>query len=159
MTDPVVVAQAPHTVALEAALEDAGIRVVRDLPDDPAHGWSGGQPGIGTFQAYCQVFPIPGGSRFGTIAEPEQDATLLFQVTCVAATRAACEELVDAVSAAAHHSNWEVPGRSIERVIHDYGSAHVRPVDDPEPTAPSLWVATPRFRVISYVDRRQEESS
>lgn len=142
-----VVAQEPVTQAVIDALTAQGLRV-GDGEEPDGVGWQG-PPGASAFLSYVVVFPLPGGTRFGTLDDHEADATLLYQATCVGAARQACERVLDRCSAAMTREglNAHLAGRRITLVRHDFGSAQVRRDDEPEPGAPRLWYATPRWRL------------
>lgn len=142
-----IVQQEAHTDAVIAALEAEGLRVGRGTDPDGA-GWQGA-PGTSDFHSYVVVFPMPGGNRHGPIGDPERDGQLDYQITCVAPDQQACERLVDRCSNALQRANVTVTGRKIISITHQDGAANVPRDDAPEPEAPSLFHATPRYRVWS----------
>jgi hypothetical protein len=151
-----VVTQEPHTAAVVSALATAGLRVGQgEAPD--GSGWEG-EPGASTFRAYVVLFPLSGGIRDGLADDPEMDARLLYQATCVASTQPACELLLDRVSQALpfNGSTLTISGRAVVNVRHDFGSAQVRRDDEPEPGEPSLHYATPRFRLWTTPDPSED---
>lgn len=120
-----------HTDAVIAALEALGLAVGDAVaPDqDPP---------------YVVVYPIPGGSTTGTLATPDDDAILVYQVTCVGKTREQAEWLADKALILLE-GNVAVTGRRVLRVSLDMHGGTQR---DDQLTPPVFW-STPRFRIIS----------
>lgn len=143
----IVVEQEPHTSALIAALEEAGVVVVGQGTEDPPHGWQDG-PGVGRFIPFVTVAAFFGGRRFGTLEQPAEDASLLYGFRCVSATRRACEQVFDQVTAAVDGVMLDVPGRSV-RCWVETGTADVRRDDEPEPETVALFYADGRIRMLT----------
>lgn len=136
-----------HTDAIVASLSAAGL-VVGDA-DDPedAHGWQG-PIGLSQFIRYVIVYPMIGGTFDGSLGEPDDDADLLWQLTCVGHTRKACEATVDEALAVLVGQPLVVPGRSVSRVWSDLAGGAAR--RDDKAVGPPLFIATPRIRALSY---------
>ena len=128
MSRPVVRA---HTDGVIAALEAQGLTVGDAVaPEDV------GPP-------YVVVYPIAGGGLSGSLADPNEDGTLIFQVTCVGASREQAEWLAD--KAMALLDGFSISGRSIARVSLDLQGGIQR--DDA--STPPVFYASPRFRVMT----------
>lgn len=123
-----------HTDALIATLEAA---------------ISGGNFTVGDAEAEnapptMVVYDIPGGRSYGTVAAPNEDADLVYQVTCVGETREQAEWLADkAISTLL--AGFTVTDRSIAQVDIDSFPGVRR--DDT--VSPNIFIATPRFRVTT----------
>jgi hypothetical protein len=98
----------------------------------------------GAVTKYCVVYPIPGGSVSGSLGDPEGDAELVYQVTCVGRTREQAEWVVN--KAMGLTAGFNVVDRHIARVFLDTPSGVTR--DDQ--ADPPLFYATPRFKVLSF---------
>jgi hypothetical protein len=136
-----------HTDAVVAKLVAAG-RVVGDA-DEPsaAHGWQGAV-GQSAFISYTIVYPLIGGVFDGSLGEPDDDASLIWQLTCVGASRQQAEFEADASLAALVGQSLTVADRSISRVWADLAAGGARR-DDTGAGQP-LFLSTPRIRVESY---------
>lgn len=119
-----------HTDAVLAALEAQGLTV----GDADAKGLSG---------KFCVVYRIPGGESSGPLDAPNDDAELIYQVTCVGDTREQAEWVEDKVMNLL--DGITVEGRSISRVDLDSYDGIRR--DDALPLP--RFYATPRFRIYS----------
>jgi hypothetical protein len=126
-----VISQREHTDAVVAKLETL------DLPVGD------GKRPEGDDARYCVVYPIPGGSLDGTLEDPNEDAELVFQVTCVGTTREQAEWVSDKVLGLL--TGMTVAGRHIARIYLDSFSGVRR--DDT--LSPPMFIGTPRFRVMS----------
>ena len=136
--------QRPITDAIIDAIQTAGIPCGDGRDPDNA-GWN---DTMTSFEPYAVVFPIPGGTRTGTLADWEEDATFVYQLTCVAPTQASCESLVDDVGTVVHSLNGGTfSGSKVKLVRNDFGSHQVRRADDVEPAEPVLFYGTPRYRL------------
>jgi hypothetical protein len=134
-----------HADGVIAALTADGVVVGDgDKPSVPygARPEAGGSPAH--FIAYCIVYPMPG-TYDGTLAEQNDDADLVYQVTCVGATRDACQLVEDRVNTALLAGAITVTGRSITQVRLDIGGGVRR--DDT--VQPPVFISTPRYRVSS----------
>jgi len=99
----------PHTDAVVAALEDAGILTGRG--EHPSGGGWQGEPGRSTYIPYVVVYPFPG-REDGNIAEPYEYLDYRAQISCWGATAVQTEMLADRVRAALIGKRLPVPGRS-----------------------------------------------
>lgn len=136
-----------HTDAFIAALETAladTIAVVGDAQKPAGAGWQG-TPGQSEFTPHAIVYPWSGFIFDGSIAEPDDDAALEWQVTCVGRTRQQCESLVDNVFELIG-TRIAVTGRSTERVRLGSAGGGVR---EDESVSPKVWVATPQLALWS----------
>lgn len=118
-----------HTDAIIAALQAAGL-IVGDAKN----------PGVPP--PYAVVYPIPGGSRSGSLDDPHEDAELVFQVTCIGSSREQAEWVVD--KAEGILSGVTVTGRRIFLSV-DSNPGVFRDDD----VSPPLFQATPRFRLMT----------
>lgn len=119
-----------HTDGVIARLEALGLTVGDAVAPDAS-------------PPYVVVYPIAGGGTSGTLAAPDDDAELIFQVTCVGVSREQAEWLAD--KALSLLTSVTVTGRSVPRVSLDSFGGVVR--DDT--ATPTLWTAFPRFRLYS----------
>jgi hypothetical protein len=124
-----------HTAAVIAKLAAAGL----DVGDGVAPG--GDTPP----EKYVVVYPLPGGSREGTLAGPWDDAELVYQLTCVGITRLQAEWVRDKAEAAML-TGLTVTGRNIALVRPDEGDSGTYR-DDTQ--TPPLYYATPRYRIYT----------
>lgn len=129
-----------HDAAVVAAV--AGQNVATDLARKPAAGGWQGTPGESDFVAYAIVYPLPGGTRDGDLADPFAEVTLNYQAQCIADTAEAARSVAGDVDAAMRALT--VPDRKVLRVtpVDDGG---VQP--DDETQGPRLFYATPRYSV------------
>lgn len=141
----------PHTSAivdkLDAELKtfDAGAPDLTNNPGGQGWGWQG-QPGASVFRPYFVVYPLPGGYFDGTLGDPDNDASLIWQVTCVGATRAQCEAAADRANDVLIGQPLNVADRFICRVWADMAGGGARRDDTVQPP---VFIATPRYRVDS----------
>lgn len=148
MTVPSLASHRLHTDAVVAALRDAGLTVFDagpPLSSDEGWGWKGA-PGQSDFAPYTIVYPLEGGIYGGTLGDPDDDASLIWQVTCVGGTRQQCEWVVDQTMRALVGPTLEVEGRWVSRVWADMAGGGVRRDDTVQPP---VFISTPRFRVES----------
>lgn len=82
----------PHTDAVVAALEAAGVLVGRGEEPSGA-GWQG-EPGASQFTPYVVLYPTPGMGD-GDLADPNTYLDYACQATCVAATQEGAEAAAD----------------------------------------------------------------
>lgn len=105
-----VAASRPHTDAVKAHLEAAGLLVGRG--GKPAgSGWQG-EPGASDFVGYVVLFPSPGMTD-GDLCDPHSYLDYQVQATCVAGTQEGAEAVADRVRAALIGVRLTVPGRSL----------------------------------------------
>jgi hypothetical protein len=136
-----------HTNAVVATLETAvaaTIAVVGDAYKPGVTGWQG-EPGHSQFAPYMIVYPLGGGFD-GTIGDPDDDASLQWQVTCVGETREQAEWVTDLAIAALVGQPLAIAGRYVPRVELDDAAGGVRPDDSVQPP---VFIATPRFTAWS----------
>lgn len=120
-----------HTDAVITALEDF------DLTVGDARAPDGHAP------PYVVVYPIPGGRTSGTLDEPDADAELIYQVTCIGSTREQAQWLVDKVLGLL--DTFDVADRYIPRVALEEHAGIQR--DDQQ--TPPVFMAAPKFRVFT----------
>jgi hypothetical protein len=95
---------------------------------------------------YVVVYPIAGGRTSGPLAAPNDDAEMVFQVTCVGVSREQAEWLENKVQTGLLGiGTITVTGRSTPRIALDSFGGILR--DDT--TSQPLFMAVPRFRVYS----------
>lgn len=99
----------PHTDAVAAALENAGLAVGRGRKPVGA-GWQG-QEDDSDHIPYAVVYPTPG-TTDGNIAEPYEYLVYTVQVTCVAARQEGAESVADTAKTALVGQRLNVTGRS-----------------------------------------------
>lgn len=129
-----------HTDGLIAALEALSLEV----GDGQAPEGHGRQPD-GTFLPYVTAYSIPGGDRSGTLDAPDEDATLIFQLTCVGESRKQAEWIADIALGLLGTYTFEVEGRKIPRV-YLVTNPRVRRDDS---ITPPVFIATPRIGIMS----------
>jgi hypothetical protein len=117
-----------HTDAVIATLAAAGLAV------GDAKAPAGDPP-------YDVVYSIPAGGWTGTLAAPNDDGSLVYQVSCVGKSRQQAEWLADKAIATIL-GGVAVTGRSVPFVELDLSGGVSRDDD----RTPPLWVAAPRFR-------------
>lgn len=140
-----------HTDALVALL-DAGLPagvLVGDGEIPAGAGWAG-MPGQSDFVGYVVVHPL--GAAIGlddhaTLAAPDDDGDLTWQLTCVGASRSHAEAVTDLVFGVVIGAHLTVAGRATTRLHQiDISGGARRDEDD---TQPPLWIATPRITCTS----------
>lgn len=126
----------PHDQAVLDALRTIGRPVGFALAPD------GALEGVRTRTGpdYLVLYPLNTG-RAGGLADPYDEAELIYQVTAVGRTAAGVRWLVDQIEPAL--LGVTIPGRSVAWVQPDDDSG-VRPDFD---TTPPVLIATPRFRI------------
>lgn len=92
---------------------------------------------------YVVVYPVAGGSTSGVLAAPDDDAVLVYQVTCVGTSRKQTEWLADKVIGLL--TGVTVTARKIPTIHLDSFGGVTR--DDT--STPPLYLAFPRFRVYT----------
>lgn len=130
MTIPII---SDHTDAVIAKLQSLGL-IVGDA-----------EAPEGAEEKYAVVYQIlPSGSFSGTLENPNEDAHLVYQVTCVGRIRAQAEWVLDKALGILDGFDG-IPERVVSRVIFQ-GGAGVERDDDQDPP---LFYATPRFEIIT----------
>lgn len=116
-----------HTQALLSVLQATG-RPVGDAVAPPA-----------ASAPYVVLYP-QSGTRGGPIADPDADAALTYQFTCVGRDRRGAQWLADRVADVVR--NVAFPGRALLRVqlLND------SPVERDDDVTPPLWYATPVYQ-------------
>jgi hypothetical protein len=124
----VVVSTFDHTAAVITALATTG-RPVGDAVAPPA-----------ASAPYVVVYP-QGGNRDGPIGDPDSDAGLVYQFTCVGRDRQGAQWMADRVAEAVR--NVVIPGRGVMRVepLND------SPVERDTDVTPPLFYVTPIYRL------------
>lgn len=108
-------------------------------------GWQGA-PGQSSFVGYAVLHHIEGGRTYGTIAGPNENADLLYQVTCVGATRAQAEQVADDLREALELQYPQLAdAREVMLLTVDFLGGARR--DDS--VSPAVWITTDRFRVMT----------
>ena len=134
-----VVEPLPHDLAVVAALETIG-QPVGFAAAPPSALDAAGLP----VEDYVVLYPVAGGERDGTLADPYADAELVYQTTIVGRLPAGVRWLAGRIEAAL--LGVTVAGRVIVQVIpEDFGD--VAPDRDVGPPHP--YYATPRWRLRS----------
>jgi hypothetical protein len=131
----------PVTAAIIAALRAEGL-AVGNAEQPPGSGWQN-TPGTSTHVAYVVVYPLAGGSLDGSLADGQEDAEALYQLTCVGASAEQAEWVADAARASLLGASLTVPGRSVPLIIIDTLGGSVR--DDN--TQPPVWWIADRYSV------------
>lgn len=143
-----------HTDAVVVALEAADLQVFDAGPPpqrapegvEKTWGWVPSQvPGQSDFRPYVILYPLPGGFFDGPLGCPDDDAEMIWQVTCVAETRRRCQYISDQATVALVGQTLAVAGRSICRLQLDMDGGVRR--DDT--VQPPVFISTPRFRATS----------
>jgi len=120
-------------------------------PGTKGWGWQG-DPGTSKFKPYCIVYPLPGGifsgDDLGTLGDPSDDASLIWQVTCVGRDRPQCEWAVDTVNdlLVERATDLIIPNRYVQRIYADMAGGGARRDDEVQPP---VFVATPRYRMLT----------
>lgn len=137
-----------HTSAIVDALDGVVYTFDGGAPQNPGgQGWGWqGDPGDSKFKPYCIVFPLPGGIFDGPLGCPDDDASLIWQVTCVGRDRPQCESIADRVNATLIGQPLSIPGRFVTRVRADMAQGGARRDDTVQPP---VFIATPIIRVDS----------
>lgn len=140
----------PHFKTFDAGAPDLNATPGVVASGSKGWGWQG-KPGETSFLPYRILYPLTGGTfggdnDTGTLADPSDDASLIWQVTCVGATRPQCESLVDNTNTLLVEQPLVVPNRFIMRLWSDMAGGGVR-IDNE--IQPPVFIATPRYRVES----------
>lgn len=140
-----------HTSAVVDLLDTPKVKCFDAGNPDPTEGAGNGfgwqdTPGQSQFLPYRIVYPIPGGFFDGPLGCPSDDASLIFQVTCVGATRPQCEAIVDDTNAllVEQPASLVITGRYVTRVWAEMAGGGARRDDEAQPP---VFIATPRYRV------------
>lgn len=131
-----------HGDAVLAKLTAEGVVVGDGEPPTEPYGWRHVASSDDYFIPYAIVYPMPG-TFDGNLAEANDDADLVYQVTCVGESRMACQLVEDKVNAALLPGALTVTGRSVTQVRVEIGGGIRR--DDT--VRPAVFISTPRFRL------------
>lgn len=137
-----------HSGAIILALRSAGLTVFDSGPPtntDQDWGWVD-VPGQSAYRPYVILYDLPGGEFDGPLGCPDDDASLIWQATCIAETAERCRWLTDKAVAALVGQQIPVEGRSICRLYADFVAGAVRRDDTVQPP---VYISTPRFRATS----------
>jgi hypothetical protein len=143
-----------HTDAIVDALRQGADVTIFDAAPPPLDvdgggadwGWQGPRPGTGKFKPYIIVYPLSGGVFDGTLGCPDDDASLIWQLTCVGSTRRQCEWAADRALSVLVGTSLTVTGRFVSRVWADMAAGGARRDDTVQPP---VFIATPRIRAMS----------
>lgn len=121
-----------HTLAVIAGLQTTG-RPVGDAVRPP-----NGQP------PYMFVTPF-GGTRTGPMDDPDADASLTWQITCVAWDRTGAEWMADQAAGVMQTFAFAIPGRKVLR----RESLSDQPTQVDRDVEPPLFYSTPIWRLTT----------
>jgi hypothetical protein len=130
---------ATHASAIVSKLEAAGLVVGDAGPPTVEHGYRQHRG----WTAYAIVYPLTGGQFDGSLEAVNEDADLLYQVTCVAGSRATVQALEDAVNAALLPGVFTIDGRSVMACRHESTGNPRRDAS----VNPPAFLSTPRYRL------------
>lgn len=133
-----IVQALPHDLAVIDAVETIGKPV--GFAEAPEGALEGVQNRTGP--DYFIVWPL-NSLRDGTLADPFRDGEFVYQVTCVGRLASGVRYLVGQLEAAL--AGITITGRTVLQVIPEDDGA-VRPDTD---VTPSVFIATPRFRLVT----------
>ncbi|MBP2704400.1 hypothetical protein JOL79_11305 [Microbispora sp. RL4-1S] len=139
-----VAPSAPHTAAVVAALEAAGVLVGRATAPEGG-GWQG-EPGHSPYVPYAVIYPSPGVPD-GNVAEPVAYLDYTAQINCWGADADQAETCADQVRAPLIGKRLTVPGRSCYPVQQPPGSPPTARIDTPPP---------PEFRAVVEIAFRSQ---
>lgn len=131
------------------ALTDAVIYVLRgvgllvgDGEAPVGHGWQG-TAGQSAFVGYVTVYELTGGNLDGSIGRPDDDASIVYQLTSTGASRKQCEWVADKAHTTLLGAPLSITGRQVQRVAVDMLGGTIRD-DDVQP--PVFW-SPDRYRI------------
>lgn len=136
---PTIVEPLPHDLAVKTALADATGRPVgfTEAPDGALDGVLNA-----TGPDYYVMYPIGGGQRDGSVADPDADVEFVYQITVTGQTGEGVRDLVGKIEPAL--TGLTIADRRVLRVrVADFGDA--RPDRDVGPPHPIY--ATPTVRL------------
>jgi hypothetical protein len=119
-----------HTSAVITRLQALGVAV------GDAQAPTGNPP-------YCVVYQVAGGDTYGPLAAQNDDAELIYQVTCVGTSREQAQWLADKTMGLL--SGITVTGRSLPLVTVEM----VPGIQRDDKVSPPVFWAAPRFRLFS----------
>lgn len=98
------------------------------------------------FVAYGVLYPLPGGTLDGSIAEPDDDAETWYQLTGVGASREQAETVADITRAALVGARPTLTGgRKVSRISCELLGGARKDADE----EPPVWITTDRFVVAT----------
>lgn len=128
----------PHDLAVVTALQTIGKPV--GFAEAPAGALEGVR--LRTGPDYMVLYPL-NGQRDGSLGDPYTDAELIYQVTVVGRLASGARLLLDNIESAL--LGVSITGRAVLQVIPEDTGA-VRPDTS---VTPAVFVATPRFRIVT----------
>lgn len=134
------------TAAIIGALEDDGLNVGDGVAPSTA-GWQG-EVANSVFAAYVVVHSMVGGFLDGSIDDPDDDGSMMYQVSAFGATREQCEWAADQARRVMLTSPLLVADHRVLRVRVDMLGGARR--DDE--AQPPLWISAERYRLLTTPD-------
>lgn len=131
-----------HTDAIIEAIRTAGIPVSDGDETPTGAGWQGA-PGTSRFVPWVRVQLVPGGLFDGTLAEPQQDASLVYELDGVGPSREAAERTLDRARTAVF-DGVTVDGRTVVSIRLQ---SNLGTVAEDVGGQPRLWAARERHRI------------
>lgn len=101
------------------------------------------------FIPHLVLYPIVGGHLDGTVANPDEDAALRFQVTAIGETREQAEWAADRARAALLSTALTVTDRRVTRVYNEFTGGTTRDDETREDAGMSLFYAVDRYVVLT----------
>lgn len=138
----------PFTAAIIRALEDDGL-IVGDgeAPAPELWGWQGAVE-ASPFVPYVVVHAMVGGVLDGSMEDPDDDGSPVYQLSAHGITREQCEWVADTARRVMLHEPLPVAGqRVVRRIVDMLGGA--RRDDEAQPP---LFVAADRYRLRTTPD-------
>jgi hypothetical protein len=130
------------TAAIISAIEADDWIVGEGIKPENGEGWQG-SPGASTFVPYVVVYPTPGGTFDGSLADPYDMVQPDYVIHAIGATQQQCQLLSDALFDLLTSATLTVAGRSIQMMRPDVEGGVVRDDD----AQPPLYYAPARWRV------------
>lgn len=130
-----------HAEAILFVLQSTAIAARRG--EKPRSGGWQGAPGQSPFKPYL-ILHYMGGDLTGTVSNPNDDLTSLWQVTAVGGTAEQCTEADDLARAALLAVDAvEVVNRAVDRMQVE-ALSEIRP---DRTVSPQVWISTPVYRL------------
>lgn len=142
---------ATHAKEILAVLRAAGQAasptwLVGDAVVPDGAGWQG-TPGQSNYVGYALFSDISGGMWDGSMADPEEDPTAVYQANCTGATPGQARNIADDVRQSVRSLlHTTVDGRRVDSVRFDFASENMMRDDDVQP---SVFFCPVRFRVTT----------
>lgn len=124
----------PLTDAIISALQRAGLSVGDAIRPDPLPS-----------QGYVVVYPLTGGTANGPIGHPDDDASVIYQLTSVGRIRKECEWVADKARRALLAASLPIGDRMVVRVGVDMLGGILRDDD----VQPPVFYSPDRYRVMT----------